>query len=117
MRSPKGRGRIILTVEYLVSLKPGYLTNGWPIPKWIQFAQILLGNGWSVDLYRSKTTLSKYLFISHGGKEYKIRFSNHKANKDNEDNMDCDFYVGVGNNGVITTEELIQIILKKTPVP
>lgn len=107
--------RQLLTIEYLVGLKPSYIKKGYPVPKWIQFSQILIGNGWTVELYRSKTTLSKYLYISCGGMEYKIRFSNHKANKAKEEMMDCDFYVGVGNQGVITTEELIEIILKKTP--
>jgi hypothetical protein len=43
----------------------------------------------------------------------KIRFSNHKANYSQEQNNDSDYYVGVGNNGVITTEQLIDKIQKE----
>lgn len=107
--------RALLDNDYLNRLKPSYLDKGFPIPKWIMFSQILIAHGWTVELIRSKTTFSKYLHVSIGEMAYKIRFSNHKANKAAENKMDCDFYVGVGNNGVITTEELIQIMLKKTP--
>ncbi len=102
-----------LSTEYLDSLKPSYTSQDYPIPKWIIFSQTLIKDGWVVRLYRAKTTFSKYLFISRDKKMLKIRFSNHKANKLKELANDCDFYVGVGNKGVITTEELLRTLLAK----
>lgn len=100
-----------LTLSYLQQIKPSYISKGFPVPKWIQFAETLLQNGWKVDLQRSKSTVSKYLYISYGGKTFKVRFSNHKANKNQERKQDSDFYVGVGNKGVITTEQLLEKLL------
>ena len=62
-------------------------------------------------MYRSQSTVSKYIYISKNGVEYKIRFSNHKASPDRELSNDCDFYVGIGNRGIIRTEQLIVHLL------
>jgi hypothetical protein len=99
-----------ITKEYLDELKPSYAKKGYPVPKWIQFAEHMLESGWSVKLRRSKTTVSKYLYISKDNIKYKIRFSNHLANATQEHKEDSDFYVGVNRNGAIKTEELIQIL-------
>jgi hypothetical protein len=96
-----------LTIEYLVGLEPSYIKQGYPVPKWIQFSKTLLNDGWTIRLHRAKTTFSKYLYINKGELSLKIRFSNHKANRGAEDRNDSDYYVGVGNKGVITTEQLI----------
>ncbi len=102
-----------LTLEYLENLKPSYTKQNYLVPKWIQFSEELIKNEWIVKLHRAKTTVSKYLYIFKNNLEYKIRFSNHKANKEKEFSNDCDFYVGIGNRGVITTEQLLEIIKKK----
>lgn len=102
--------------EYLDLLKPSYLNKGYSIPKWIQFCETMLSHGWSVSLHRAKTTVSKYVYIRKGKKNLKIRFSNHRANRYKEQIDDCDYYVGVGNFGVITTEKVIEYILGKGKV-
>ena len=91
---------------------PAYLRKGFPIPKWITFSKILIQDGWTVKLFRSKSTYSKYLYVSKNGFKYKVRFSNHKANRFQESKKDSDFYVGVGNSGVLTTEELLKKLIK-----
>jgi len=100
-----------LSLEYLKSLEPRYTKQGYSVPKWIIFCKELIKNGWEVSLYRSKSTVSKYVFIKKDDKKYKVRFSNHKANRQKEDTGDCNFYVGVGNKGVITTEQLLEWII------
>jgi hypothetical protein len=101
-----------LTQEYLEDLKPYYERSGYSIPKWIIFSEKMLELGFKVDLHKAKTTVSKYIYITRGLKKYKIRFSNHKANRNAELSDDCDFYVGIGNRGTITTEYLIEHIKK-----
>lgn len=102
-----------ISKEYLDSLKPAYKKGGWPVPKWIVFCEKMIDAGWKVSLYRAKTTVSKYIYIHKEKNVLKIRFSNHRANVFKELNGDCDFYVGIGNNGVITTEQLIDLLNKK----
>ena len=102
-----------ITLENIQNLKESYRGN-YSVPKWITFSEILLYGGWCVRLHRSRSTVSKYLYISKEDKEYKVRFSNHKAAFNKEASGDCDFYVGVGNNGVIRTEQLVAKLLVGT---
>lgn len=77
-------------------------------PKYLLFIKNLLEDGWAVKLYTAG--VSKYVFCLKGDHLYKIRFSNHKPRVDKELEEDCDFYVGVSNLAVNTTEEIEQII-------
>ena len=98
-----------LTVKYLDSIKPGYINAGYSVPKWVKFSEIMINHGWECYAYESKSTHSKYIYISKGKQHYKIRFSNHRPNKNVQRQNDSDFYVGVSNgNQVLTTEELIE---------
>lgn len=99
-----------LTPIYLHDIIPGYTNKGYPVPKWITFSLTMLNEGWDVVLQQSKTTVSKYIHITKGSASYKIRFSNHKANKEKESSQDSDYYIGVGHNGIITTEQLIAFL-------
>lgn len=103
----------VLTIDKINRLKPNYKNKGYDVPKWAVFSEVLLREGWSVSLHRSKSTVSKYLFIKKGKLKFKIRFSNHKANFYKEKHCDCNYYVGVGNKGVITTEELLTRLFLK----
>lgn len=96
--------------NYLKALKPSYIKNNYPIPKWIIFSEIMLDDGWEVYLYRAKSTVSKYIFIVKNNLSLKIRFSNHRPNFHREMQNDCDYFVGVGHTGVITTEKVIDKI-------
>jgi len=100
-----------LTLKYLEILKPVYIEKNYPVPKWIFFSQALIEAGWRVELIRSKSTFSKYIYIHKGDKNFKIRFSNHKPNKGQQETNDCDFYVGISNGQVITTEMVLKKIL------
>lgn len=100
--------RETLTLEYLDSLKPHYLENGYPIPKWIEFSETLIKWGCEVELLEAKTTYSKYLYVKKGRENIKVRFSNHKPSYKREANGDSDYYVGVGNFGIVTTEHLLK---------
>jgi hypothetical protein len=96
-----------LNKEYLDKIKPNYLKNGYPVPKWIQFSEAMIDLGCQVELHQTQATVSKYIYLTKDNKKLKIRFSNHKANHQMETKQDCDYYVGVGNYGVVTTEQLI----------
>lgn len=98
---------------YLDNLKPAYEKKGYNVPQWIRFCEAMLGLGLSVSLYRAKTTVSKYVHVAFPSGNVKVRFSNHRANKAKENLNDADYYVGVGNKYVLTTDELIQILTDK----
>lgn len=104
---------IRLTLKYLEGKKPNYLEQGYPVPKWIQFSEQMIKQGWEVAVYPAKTTVSKYIYINKNETSLKICFSNHKANNEKETFKDCDYYVGIGNNEVMITERLIEIINQK----
>jgi len=100
-----------ITQEKLDSYKPRYLKGGYPVPKWIVFCEGALKLGFKVSLHRAHTTFSKYIFITgRDGATKKVRFSNHKAAYYKEVAGDCDYYVGVGHQGIITTEQLLDIL-------
>ena len=110
MYSPKRIRLEQLTKEKLDKRKPFYEKNGYSIPKWIFFCETLIDKGWDCNLYDAKATVSKYVYISKGKLNFKIRFSNHMPNKNKQQESDSDFYVGISHNGVITTEDLIKKI-------
>ena len=99
-----------LTLNSLQMKKVLYIKKGYNLPKWVLFSEELIKDEWKVELCDSKSTVSKYLYISKNGQKFKIRFSNHKPNKQKESQKDCDYYVGVGNKGVITTEQVLKLI-------
>lgn len=85
--------------------------KSYPLPKWIQFCELMLQLGFKVELYKAMNTRSKYVFITKNNITRKIRFSNHKpAYTKQKIEEDSDYYVGVSHSGVITTEKLIEVI-------
>lgn len=78
--------------------------------KWIIFAEELLNKGFKISLYEARRTFSKYLTVEKNGEQFKVRFSNHKPIKEREENNDCDFFVGVTNYKVTTTEDALQAV-------
>lgn len=94
--------------QYLTSRGDATVKAGYPLPKWISFCREMLDLGLNVKLYEAKSTVSKYVYLKRGKKEFKVRFSNHKPNKHKEKINDCDFFVGVTNTGVRTTDDAIK---------
>lgn len=88
------------------------VSAGYAKQKWITFCEDLIGQGYKINLYEAKTTFSKYVTVMKGGKEYKVRFSNHKPNRSKELGGDCDFFVGVTNTGVRTTDDAMEAVRK-----
>lgn len=87
----------------------------YPRPKWLHFAAVMLDyrdSGVSLKLYDAKSTVSKYLHVSRGGKTVKVRFSNHLPANQKVLADDCDYYVGVSQVGVLRTEEVIPKVLR-----
>ncbi|MDT6940782.1 hypothetical protein RI570_21330 [Brucella pseudogrignonensis] len=85
--------------------------RGYGKTKWIGFCEDALDLGLSLRLYEAKHTVSKYITVSNDrGKEFKVRFSNHRPIKAREEANDCDFFVGVSNKNVTTTVQALQAV-------
>jgi len=82
----------------------------YPTPKYLLFIKTMLEHGWIVKIYIAK--VSKYVFIIKDEEVFKIRFSNHKPLLYKEEEEDCDYYVGISNKQMTTTEELIIKLIK-----
>lgn len=65
--------------------------------QWVSFCEIMLEKGFELYLYEAQRTVSKYITVSDGRYEYKVRFSNHKPIFARKINGDCDFFVGRTN--------------------
>ena len=79
--------------------------------KWLQFCEELLDT-YELYLYEARRTFSKYITIKKNDKSYKVRFSNHRPNWQRELNKDCDFFVGVSNYNVTTTDDALKAVHK-----
>lgn len=84
--------------------------RNFPKQKWIIFCEAMLDEGYEVYLYEAKTTVSKYITVVGGSKSFKVRFSNHKPNKQKEIFKDCDFFVGMTHLGVSTYNHAINAV-------
>jgi hypothetical protein len=82
----------------------------WPKAKWIIFCETLMTQGFRVELYEARETVSKYVTISKMGKSFKVRFSNHKPIKHRQMKGDCDFFVGVSHSLVTTTNDALKAV-------
>lgn len=103
---------LVVTSSYLDDRADRLTRVGYNTPKWIGFCQLMLGLGLSVKLYEARRTVSKYVTVSNNfGKEFKVRFSNHKPIKAREVGEDCDFFVGVTNLSVTNTEQATKATL------
>ena len=76
--------------------------------KWIVFCEILLNEGYTLFLYEANKTFSKYVTVCKKGKTFKVRFSNHRPSYAKEFENDSDYYVGVSNLGITTTEDALR---------
>ncbi|MFV0512529.1 MAG: hypothetical protein ACK5MY_02665 [Jhaorihella sp.] len=86
---------------------------GYPKAKWIEFILTCLNLGLRVSYYEAKTTRSKYVYVSEpdGGRPFKVRFSNHRPNKMKQAAEDSNFYVGISNGLVTTTDDAIDAVM------
>lgn len=101
-----------VTAAYLAERTARLREKGYGKPKWIQFCEAMLARGLGVTLYEARKTVSKYVTVHTRGKPaFKVRFSNHRPNRIREDRGGCDFFVGVANNAVTTTEQAIAATL------
>lgn len=97
-----------LTARYQRAKRKGFNE----MAKWISFCKVMLHYGLTVNLYEAKKTKSKYLTVSDGKRSYKVRFSDHKPIEQKEKNKDCDFFVGISNFKVTTTDMAISATLR-----
>lgn len=95
-----------VTYEYLHSRT----SKKYGKSKWIVFSETLLNLGYDLTLYEAKETLSKYIYVSMDDKAFKVRFSDHKPSRKQELDNDSDFYVGISNFGVQTTNNALTAV-------
>lgn len=87
--------------------------NGYPKAKWILFCEILLQNGFVLELYEARKTFSKYITVKKiNFPSFKVRFSNHAPIPHLEAAGSCDFFVGRTNYAVTTTQHALQAVSK-----
>jgi hypothetical protein len=90
--------------------KAAMIGMGYSIPKYLTFCETLLDAGYEIELYEARQTASKYITVRQGGKSFMVRFSNHKPILAREVRGDCDFFVGVTNLGVTTTDDALRAV-------
>lgn len=60
-----------------------------------------------MTLYEARQTFSKYITVRHQGRQFKVRFSNHKPIRSRQFSNDCDFWVGFHHEGWSKTEDAV----------
>lgn len=103
---------LTVTAEFLYERAQRSIRAGYSIQKWVWFCGVMLEKGFSVTLYEAKFTKSKYVTVSDGKRNFKIRFSDHKPIPDRERKKDCDFFVGVTNKTVTNSEQALKATLE-----
>lgn len=101
----KRAGGAQVTMGFVDGIRKAYASKPYPVPKYVLFIENALKHGCHVNLYMAQKTVSKYVTVQCGNKQYKVRFSNHKPIPYREASGDCDFFVGVTNYAVTTTEQ------------
>jgi hypothetical protein len=94
-----------VTPAFLDARAQRALAAGYAKQKWISFCERVMGAGLKVSLYEARATVSKYITVSDGRRQFKVRFSNHRPIKAREADGDCDFFVGVCNSITTTTDQ------------
>lgn len=85
--------------------------RGYNTPRYLDFCRKMLSHGFVVTLYEARKTNSKYVTVSNGDMSFKVRFSDHRPIPTRERDGDCDFFVGVTNRTVTTTDGAIKACL------
>ncbi len=101
--------------QYLTTRANRTVAKGYTKPRWIEFSETMISYGFRVYLYEARKTYSKYITLlhdSHNGKEFKVRYSDHKPIKRRELANDCDFFVGVTNIRTTNTDQAIEAVLE-----
>ena len=102
-----------VTHEMLHHRVEGLKLYGYPKPKWIEFCERLLPEGYTITLYEARRTHSKYINVSRGkAPSFKVRFSNHAPILSREINGDCDFFVGRTNLSTTTTSDALAAVFR-----
>lgn len=96
---------------YLDRRAKAYEGKGYPEAKWSLFCREVLKLGLRARLYEARMTVSKYVTVmNQHGKQYKVRFSNHKPIAEREAAGDCDFFVGITNFQTTTTDQALEAV-------
>jgi hypothetical protein len=111
---PQKKAHQYVTKDYLMRRANYARSAGFPVPKFIEFSVWALEAGFRVFLHESHSTVSKYVYVENGSRrnQFKVRFSNHKPNREKEVLGDCDFFVGIAHHRTTTTEMAKEAVMK-----
>lgn len=112
MKKPKKLSNVKVTKQILEHRVNFSKNLGYSKQKWVEFCEVMMENEFQLYLYEARQTVSKYITVSDGNKEFKVRFSNHAPIKAREVAGDCDFFVGRTHLGVTNTTQAIMETLK-----
>ena len=102
---------IAVTAPFLEQRAERSTSKGYAKQKWVMFCETLLSEGYKLSIYEARKTFSKYITVKgSGGKPFKVRFSNHRPIAERERAGDCDFFVGVTNLTVTTTDHALAAV-------
>jgi hypothetical protein len=102
---------LAVTPDFLKVRAERATSKGYTKQKWIAFCETLLADGYHLTIYEARNTFSKYITVkAKGAKPFKVRFSNHRPIAERERAGDCDFFVGVTNLTVTTTDQALAAV-------
>jgi hypothetical protein len=100
-----------VTPDFLQQRAERSTSKGYAKQKWISFCEALLSDGYRLSIYEARQTFSKYITVhGRGAKPFKVRFSNHRPIAARERAGDCDFFVGVTNLTITTTDQALAAV-------
>ena len=88
------------------------MIGGFPVPRWVVFCEAMLAKRYRVYLREALSTYSKYISVVSNGRKFKVRFSNHRPSSAGFQMGDCDFFVGITQAGIATTEDAIKATIE-----
>lgn len=98
-----------ITSAFLAERAARSMGKGFAKQKWIEFCETMLAHGFEVHF--REVQVSKYITVCHGGRSFKVRFSNHSAVHRGPEEQ-CDFFVGKNTFGTTNTAQAIAATLK-----
>jgi hypothetical protein len=107
----KAKGQHV-TIAFLNERYQHAVRSGYGKAKWIEFCEVMLGRGYNVFLTETGSTRSKYVRVRHRGKDYLVRFSDHRPSRVREEAGHCDFFVGKNHLSWTTTAQAIKATIE-----
>lgn len=93
MRIKKVQNKVV-DREFLKGRARHMIQFGYPIPKWMEFCQEMLAQGFHIVLTEHKKSSAKYLIVSFEGQAVQVRFASEIDHTHQQWDAECQFLVG-----------------------